>query len=188
MRGILQPKFIRQISGELAREIAHLRSQLGRLLTDKTGFFLQVLIEYNNTLPHHQSVLRSAETKDIHSAIHSQRLKRKPEGGTGIGNSSSVHVDIHTVQMSKVRQTFQFLGRIDSSHFRTLGDVEGSRLRMMLVTETMQVRSHQLGSQFTIGSSNRTNLTTCHLHGRAAFVNINMGCFGTENRMIRTRH
>ena len=49
-KGILQPKFIRQISGELAREIAHLRSQLGRLLTDKTGFFLQVLIEYNNTL------------------------------------------------------------------------------------------------------------------------------------------
>ena len=54
-------------------------------------------------------------------------------------------------------------------------------LRMMLVAEAVQIRLHQFGSQLTVGGGNRPDLTTCHFHGRAALVYINMGSFRTED-------
>ena len=59
------------------------------------------------------------------------------KGGTGIGNPCSVHVDIHTVQMGKVSQTFQLFGCINRSEFGALGDVKRTGLRMMLVAEAV---------------------------------------------------
>ena len=125
---------------ELTRKVTHLGSQLGRLLPDKTGFPLQVLIKYNHTFPHHQSIFCSAETKNVNSTVYSQLFERKMKGGTGIGNPCSVHVDIHTVQMGKVSQTFQFFGCINRSEFGALRDVKRTGLRMMLVAEAVQIR------------------------------------------------
>ena len=181
MSGILQPQVIRQVGSKLTGKVTHLGSQLSRLFPDKTGFPLQVLIKYNHTFPHHQSVFCSAETKDVNPTVYSQFFERKMKGGTGIGNPCSVHVYIHTVQMGKVSQTFQFFGCINRSEFGALGDVKRTGLRMMLVAETVQIRLHQFGSQLTVGCGNRPNLTTCHFHGRAALVYINMGSFRTED-------
>ena len=65
----------------------------------------------------------------------------------------------------------------------TGGSVSAMRtgLRMVLVAEAVQIRLHQFGSQLTVGGGNRPDLITCHFHGRAALVYINMGSFRTED-------
>ena len=90
--------------------------------------------------------------------------------------------------MGKVSQAFQLFGSVDGAKFRTLGDVESSRLRMVLVAETVQVRLHQFRGKFTVRSSNRANLTTCHFHRRATLIDIDMSSFRTKDRMIRAGH
>lgn len=179
MCGILQPKFIRQISGELARDSASSKP-VGQTAYGQTGFCSAS--EYNNTLPIISPFFVPPKLRTSTPAIHSQRLK-SPEGSTGISNSSSVHVDIRTVQMSKVRQTFQFLRRIDGSHFRTFkGNVEGFRLKWCWSpgNHASKVASAR-GSQFTIGwqSDESDNLSSSR-ESRIRQL-INMGCFGTEN-------
>ena len=52
----------------------------------------------------------------------------------------------------------------------------------------MQIGCDQLRSQFSVGSGDRTDLTTSHLHRRATFIHINVRSFGTKDRVVRTSH
>lgn len=59
---------------------------------------------------------------------------------------------------------------------------------MVLIAEAMQIRLYQFRRQFSVGSGNRPNLATCHLDGRAALIDINVGGFRTKDGMVRTGH
>jgi len=94
----------------------------------------------------------------------------------------------HTVLMGQRSDGFQFVGCINSTQFRTFRKINGPRLGMMLVGKAMQIGCDQLRSQFSVGSGDRTDLTTGHLHRRATFIHINVRSFGTKDRVVRTSH
>lgn len=141
MRGIFQPKAVCQVGSELAGQIAELGCELCRLLAHKISFLLQGWVKDNHAFSQHQSIFRTAEAQNIYSAIHCQLPKAKIQGYTSIGQTGSVHMDIHAMPMGQIRQSPQLVRLIDSAQLRTLRNINGSGLRMMLLAEMAQIRT-----------------------------------------------
>ena len=89
----------------------------------------------------HQSIFRTTEAEDIYPAIHCQFPKAKIQGCTSICQTGSVHMDIHAMPMGQIRQSPQLVRLIDSAQLRTLRNIDGSGLRMMLFAEMAQIRT-----------------------------------------------
>ena len=143
-------------------------------------------MENNNTLAYHQSVLRTSETEDINTTVHRQFLKRQPKCRTGIGQTRTVHVYIHSMCVCQLRNGTQFVGLVYRTQLRTLRKVNGSRLRMVLFAEVAQIRPQEFGRQLPVRSRYWPDLTACHTGRSATLIHVDVGRLGTEYQVVRT--
>ena len=86
--------------------------------------------------------------------------------------------------MGKARQLPNFVWFIDGAYFGGLSNRNNSGLHVVLVADPVVRRTNCVQGQFAILSGKRNQLASGEAFGRAAFVHVNVSCFGTNDRFV----
>ena len=157
---------------------------MGRLLADEACLCLQGGVEDDDAFAQHQPVFGAAEAEDVDAAVGGQRPERHAQGGAGVGQARSVHVNVQPVTVSEGGERLQFVGFVDGAQLGALGEVDGSRLRVVLFAEVAQVGADEFRGQFAVGGGYRADLASCHSGRRAAFVHVDVRRLCAEYQVV----
>jgi hypothetical protein len=93
-------------------------------------------------------------------------------------------VKVHSAFVGIACQLSNFVWFIDGAYFGGLSNRNNSGLHVVLVTDPVVRRTNCVHGQFTILSGKRDQFASCETFRRAAFVHVNVSCFGTNDRFV----
>ena len=181
VRSVLPPETGLQVGDKLGAEVAHLGTQLGALLAVVLEFGYQFGVQHYHRFTHQHPVFRASEADNIHTAVGSHLLERFAELHRCVGNTRTIHMQVHAVRVDEVGDGADLLAGIDRAKFRTLRDIDGFGLRMVLEAPVGEVRADELRRQLAVGRGDGHQRGAGHEGGRAALIDGYVGGFGAED-------
>ena len=152
--GVLLPEIVLEIGDELGAEVAHFRAELGALLAVVLELGHQRGVQHHDRFAHQHPVLGAPEADDINAAVGGHLFEALAEFHRGVGNAGTVKMQVHAERMDEVGDGADLLAGVGRAEFRTLGDIDGFGLRMVLEAPVGEVRLNELWGQFAIGRGN----------------------------------
>src|ERR1700756_1402176 len=100
----------------------------------------------------HDAVLRATERKNVDAEVACRLAQGLTEGGGGVRDAGSVHVQVHVVLVDETGKGLNFLWPIDRSHFGGLRDGNDLGLDVMFVTDAVVGVTNHLDCKLAIFS------------------------------------
>ena len=134
------------------------------------------------------AVLRATEGDDVDARVGGEGAQRLVQRCGGVRQSGAVHEHAHTAPVGVFGDGTYLVGGVDGAELAGLGDVDDERLRPVLVVPSPRLLGDEVRGELSVGRGDREQLDARDLLGRSAFVGVDVGGLGADDRSPARQH